>query len=131
MKPATLFLLLSSGLTLTLGQSIDCIYTDNYQCLIILNNPQGFDNFTSIGGAHLQNRTNADVTVVSSYTGTSLNVPSIICEQFPNLIEITLTGRGITTLTERSFAECKVIKRIHLWNNKINTPPVNLLVSRL
>lgn len=128
MKLKLILLLLLISINLIQGQYINCTFSGNYQCGLVLSNLQGFDNFTSIGGNHLENRTDDEVTTITRLSGTSLNFPSIICEKFPNTLQINVHYAGIQILTESSFANCTKATRIDLDSNQISIVPVNLLV---
>lgn len=126
-------LFLACAIKLIYSQSIDCVYsgTTTYGCDLVLNNPQGFDNFTTIGGTHLPGKNDSDVVEIYSYNGTTRNFPSIICEKFPNLVQISVTGVGIRNVSERSFAGCTKATYIGLDSNSLTSVPVNLLVCKI
>lgn len=122
------------GLTLAQNPqpSASCLYQDfglDYLCFLTLNNPDGFDNITAITGTHLENRTDADVTYIFRDWGSTANIPSIICSQFPNLRNLDLTNFGIQTVAENSIAGCTGLTFFRLWRNQITALPENLFVS--
>jgi len=87
-KVLVLVLVILISFYISFGQNevISCNYfmsNYGYACNLTIQNTNGWNNFTGIGGAHLVNKTNADIrkiyTVIRSYTK---NVPSIICNTF-------------------------------------------------
>ncbi|KAG5668553.1 hypothetical protein PVAND_016491 [Polypedilum vanderplanki] len=109
------------------AQSIDCVYSttvinnvQHYACNLEIENPNGFDEFQEIIGTHLEGRTNADVTYISHYHGSTTIVPQIICSQFPNLEIIDFDGFGVRTLTDTSFGGCRNARSINLFTNQIS-----------
>lgn len=108
----------------TLGQEfLNCDYelkSGIYSCNLKINNPNGFDNFTEIGGQHLTSYRNRDVNEVIATNGSnSTNIPSIICEKFENVKTIALVNVGLEQIGETSFKYCKNIEKISINENKI------------
>jgi Leucine-rich repeat (LRR) protein len=108
----------------TLAQgSLYCEYalqSGVYSCKLLIDNPNGFDNFTGISGRHVIPNSFRDVTEISASTGSnSINIPSIICEKFVNVKEVTLSYVGIGIIGENSFKGCTKILKISLNGNEI------------
>jgi len=117
-----IFLFVSFQNTLAQGP-LNCVYKlENrvYFCDLSISNAKGFDNFTEISGSHLSRNLNKDVVKVTIVTGSiSTNIPSIICEKFINVKEITLANIGLEIIGENSFKNCIKIETISLSDNKI------------
>lgn len=96
-----------------------------YTCSLSIDNPNGLNNFTDIGGNHFGGNTNANVQLIFKYGGITTNIPSIICAKFPNLIRVELYEIGVTTITDSSFAGCAQLKEINLSGNKITSISTN------
>lgn len=114
--------------------SLSCTFSTTavgYVCNLHFNNTQGNDNFTSIGGVHLEGMTNADVVAILSTTGRTLNVPQIVCNSFPNLEYFDLTNLRIQIVTENSFGGCSRLRWLRLWNNNIAQLPANAFASNV
>ncbi|XP_070495302.1 protein artichoke-like [Chironomus tepperi] len=120
----------------TLSQSINCEYNvrqyggdSSYACTLALDNPQGWDNFTQIGGRHFPGMNNVFVTtVIARYLSVSRNVPQIICSQFPHVTYIDLSSSQIEDVDENSFRGCRNLDWLRLYNNRIARLPENLFV---
>jgi hypothetical protein len=96
-----------------------------YTCTLSISNPNGFDNFTSITGTHAAGKTDADVARVINAYGNTLNIPEVICRQFPNLLELQFANSSITTLTADAFANCENLQQAIVIRNPINSIPVD------
>ncbi|XP_070492468.1 leucine-rich repeat-containing protein 15-like [Chironomus tepperi] len=113
----------------SLGQSLSCDYRESirdgvnhYACYLDIQNPSGFDGFTSINGTHLPGRTNADVTLLYAMpVSRTVIFPRITCSQFPNLVHIDFERKGIVTLSENNFAACRNVEIAWLTGNEIET----------
>lgn len=99
------------------------LYDQDYTCSLQIFNPLGRENFEIIEGEHMEGRSNNDVTHLYSGYGNTLNVPEIICQQFPNLVEISLLADQIEYIDHLSFSRCERIERIWLYANLIETIP--------
>jgi Leucine-rich repeat (LRR) protein len=117
------------------GQTLSCVYSNNssygYRCSLTLQNPNGLNNFTSINGTHLTGMTNSDVKYITRSSGTTTNIPSIICDKFTNLIRSELGSYGIKTIDEKAFKNCKKLQHLSLNNNKITKIDENAFVENL
>lgn len=107
------------------AQNIHCNYRDwyfdgiwHYTCDLSIQNPWGFDNFTTIDGTHLPGRTDADVVLINrQYPSISTVFPKILCTQFENLNEIDFMSHGLERIFENSFSSCVNLERLLLdWN---------------
>ncbi|KAG4073084.1 hypothetical protein HA402_009503 [Bradysia odoriphaga] len=110
---------------------LHCIYSRNYQCDFTINNPNGLYNFTEIGGVHLVNFTNDDVTrlsIIRNADSISTNVPSLICDTFPNLAWIELTTIGLTEIGDDDIASCSQLVRLRLDSNNIRAISGNAFI---
>lgn len=95
-----IFLLLNFAILFaaTSSQSVSCEYadtTDGYTCLMTIDNPNGFDNFQSIAGTHLQGRTDNEVLAINIINGVTTVIPKILCNQFRSLLIVRANQRGI------------------------------------
>jgi len=107
------------------AQDIHCNYRDwyfdgiwHYTCDLIIQNPWGFDNFTTIGGTHLPGRTDANVVLINrQYPSISTVFPKILCTQFENLNEIDFASLGLERIFEDSFSSCVNLETLWInWN---------------
>jgi hypothetical protein len=125
-KSAVFLLLLCSCAK---SQDISCSYYQRggypYTCQLTINNPAGSDDFTTIPGNHLPNRTNEDVQLVDAFSQNTLNIPSVICRQFPNLVDLYMTVSNIQIINESSFAGCRHLRSATLVYNAIQAVPAN------
>lgn len=104
----------------------------DYSCYLNINNPNGFNNFTDISGAHLAGMSDEDVeTVEHQYSAHSIttNIPSIICQKFPNLKHLLLYGIGIVRIDDYSFRDCKNILVLWVGWNEITSIAENALAE--
>lgn len=113
------------------GQELRCVYAlrtyYGYTCDLIIQNPYGLNNFTKINGTHMSQMGNADVLALhglNSFSNTT-NIPSIICETFTNIKDVSLEQMGIITIDENSFKNCIYLTRLYLPENKITTINAN------
>ena len=117
------------------GQELSCYYNNysssGYTCDLKIINPNGFNNFTGIDGAHLGGMTNEDVRRIISNNGSTTNVPSIICETFKNATRIELRSIGIQSIDENSFRNCKKLEYLDLDANKIEKMDEALFIENL
>lgn len=112
------------------SQSISCNYINRggtypYTCQLAISNPQGFDNFTTIPGTHVTGFTDADVLLVDAFSQNTLNVPSILCRQFPNVRDLYLAVNQIQIVDESAFAACANVEAVILLYNEISRVPAN------
>lgn len=118
-----LLLIFLSLFSSSLAQSISCeywTYDPAYICEMNIDNPNGYDAFTSISGTHVSGKTNADVTQLSVAGITSTNFPRIICNTFPNLLTIHFPYVGVTSISDFSFAGCSRLDFLDLYGNSIS-----------
>jgi Leucine-rich repeat (LRR) protein len=134
MKFIILTLLLAS--TSNAQDVIDCVYStfivnnvQHYSCNLHIENPNGFDDYASIPGTHLDGRTDADVTYLMRYYGMTTNFPQVICSQFPNLQFVNFIDFGLTTLSDTSFGGCASLTDVELFNNSISSITPNAFVN--
>jgi Leucine-rich repeat (LRR) protein len=111
------------------GETISCEYFvtegGDYACLMSINNPIGRDRFANVPGQHLAGRTNEDVAVIDIIFQNTRNIPSIICQQFPNVEYFIAMGNNIDVITPTSFASCRELEYLNLFNNHIvHIPPL-------
>jgi Leucine-rich repeat (LRR) protein len=107
---------------------ISCEYflsAGTYGCMLRINNPNGFDNFTRIPGNHLAGFGDENVVEVFSISGTTSNIPTVVCGQFNNLRILTLENLNIQTINEFSFGNCRNLMTLSLMQNQISTIPNN------
>lgn len=102
----------------------------DYTCYLASEpNLAGNDNTVVIEGNHASNRTNSDVLVLESYNQVIRTVPSVICNQFPNLYHIWLTYNRIQTLRPSSFSGCTNLRVLVIEANPIHVIPAGLFVA--
>ncbi|CAH1709975.1 unnamed protein product [Chironomus riparius] len=119
-----LLLLITTSLHASFGQNLFCYYRIinpfAYVCDLLIQNPNGYNNFTEIRGTHLPVRWNEDVTTILRATSSiSINAPSIICNTFINARDLDLFGIGIERINEDSFRNCRNLRQLELGGNKI------------
>lgn len=126
LKSAVFLLLAISSVK---SQQISCNYVERggfpYTCQLTIDNPEGSDAFTTIPGQHLPNRTDADVQVVDAFSQNSLNIPQIICQQFPNVVDLYFAVSNVQIIQESSFSGCTNLRSAILIYNAIHTVPAN------
>jgi hypothetical protein len=112
---------------LTSAQDLSCQYQIGfngsmaYTCLMSINNPNGFDSFSSIGGEHLPGWSDSSVWDVIFTSGISTNFPQIICQRFSSLQVIDASfPLQLTTLSASSFSGCMGLQRLVL-NGRITS----------
>lgn len=126
-----IFLLIVFKVALISSQStISCSYSQlspqlPYTCHLTINNPIGLDNFVTIPGQHLPGRGNVDVTSLSASFQNTVNIPSVICRQFPNIQDLYMTSNNIQVIGESSFAGCGNLLQVSLVMNNIMGVPGN------
>lgn len=114
---------------------LSCSYflnNNTYQCDLTINNPNGLNNFTEIGGIHEKKLTNFDVarlSVARDANSVSTNVPSIICDTFPNLVWIDFFNVGLIAIGDGDFASCSRIIQLLLESNNINSISRNAFIA--
>lgn len=91
-----------------------------YTCELVINNPNGLNNFGSIGGTHLPGYTEMSVEMIKVAPGSiSTNFPSVICLKFKNIKQMTLWTLGITRIDDYSFIGCTKLTKLQLLDNPI------------
>ncbi|XP_037025220.1 toll-like receptor 3 isoform X5 [Bradysia coprophila] len=129
-----LLIFVCSLLTVAVAQepSLSCRYhsfNQIYQCELSINNPNGFDNFTEIGGIHLEGFTDADVDWIYRSSGTTRNIPQIICATFPNIDTLEIYGAQLTEINDNALSGCSQITRLYLSTNSINSISENAFAN--
>ncbi|KAG5666389.1 hypothetical protein PVAND_014418 [Polypedilum vanderplanki] len=109
-------------------------YTEDqsdYLCSMTIHNPLGRNNFERIDSeaGHLEGRTNDDVQIVYVFFGFTLNIPSIICEEFNNLIEMDFMNDHIEYLEEDSFSNCRNLRSLMIYDNLISEIPFGIFAN--
>lgn len=112
-------------------------YSNRYQCDLLIQNPNGLNNFQDISGTHLDGKTDNDVNgVYINYNSDSLNFPSIICDKFKNLGSVEISGE-VQEIHDYSLKNCINLHSLSISGNikKINknafTENINLLDLRI
>ncbi|XP_070509762.1 uncharacterized protein [Chironomus tepperi] len=119
---SVLVLFISFGACYGQNEVISCRYyisASGYTCDLTIRNTNGWNNFTGIAGTHMVNRTNADIRTIIGVTGTTRNVPSIICDTFPLTTRIELQSFFIQTVNDYSFRNCGWLTLLDLHRNRI------------
>ncbi|XP_070489948.1 insulin-like growth factor-binding protein complex acid labile subunit [Chironomus tepperi] len=101
---------LNSQLIFCQNEELSCRYfedTTGYNCELIIQNPNGFNNFTGISGDHMDGKTDSDVKAVSLHRSVTTNIPGIICEKFNNIQRARFESSGIERIDDYSFSQCK------------------------
>lgn len=118
------FLIAIIQVTSVHNQTIGCNYTidaSKYTCKLIINNPNGLNNFQFIDGIHLAGYTMYHVErLVKGDPSISKNFPSIICEKMRNINFIDVNNMKIERIDEYSFKGCKNLVKLYLQENKIS-----------
>lgn len=125
-------LIITALFGVTFAQTIRCRYVNYgsvYGCELTINNPNGFNSFTAIEGAHLSGYNNARVGVLYRVSGVTTNVPRIICDTFPNLLSVDLHNTGMLNIDDTAFTGCTQVTQLDLWQNRINSISANALTS--
>lgn len=133
-KISLFIILIDFAVTFGQEDSLTCEYSvfRDYSCRLTIFNPNGFDNFDKIEGAHMEDKTDKDVKEMDNYfyrNHTSTNIPSIICIQFENLERIELRYLGIQIIDKNSFKNCKNLSWLDLGDNAISTIPEDTFSS--
>lgn len=128
-----ILILISALVTVAVAQQpfISCLYQlyNSYGCELSIHNPDGLNDFTEIGGIHLEGYTNADVAAVYTYDGITTNVPTIICETFPNVVEIMFYNTGLTQIGDIEFSGCAQLRQLELISNRISSITPNAFAN--
>ncbi|XP_037025194.1 leucine-rich repeat-containing G-protein coupled receptor 5-like isoform X2 [Bradysia coprophila] len=129
-----LLILICSLLAVAVGQdpSLSCNYRSAnqiYMCELFINNPNGFDNFTEIGGIHLEGFSDADVNSIYRSGGSTTNIPQIICDTFPNINIFEIYGTQLTEINDNALSGCSQIRRLYLFYNRIATISENAFAN--
>jgi Leucine-rich repeat (LRR) protein len=101
-------------------------------CLFDISNPRGRDDFEIIEDAWLtlpSDMTHGDIRTLGSDHMVTPIVPSIVCQQFPNLEDISLLNYRIEVLTPSAFGNCRLLERLHLPQNRIKAIPDFLFMN--
>ncbi|XP_070492474.1 leucine-rich repeat-containing protein 15-like [Chironomus tepperi] len=122
------FIVLLAIFGTTLSQSISCDYsilelehTQHYVCNLRIDNPNGLNNFTQIGGFHFPGLNNVFVTAIIRTTESrSANIPDVLCDQFPHVTYLDLSFLGIESVDENAFRRCRNLNWVSLYNNRIS-----------
>jgi hypothetical protein len=123
LRTSLTLLVCATFLGVSYSEGLYCSYIDfgtSYQCDLTIQNPTGLNNFVEIRGTHSPGRGNDDVEwLVRTSSSVTTNVPSIICDTFPNLLGMELWVMGIERVDEYSFKNCKNIFHIDVSSNRI------------
>lgn len=114
---------------------VNCDYTlrnSKYTCEASFNNLNNFNDFAVIGGVHLENYTNDDVISIYDYArGKTTNIPTILCNTFPNVEDVYLTDIGVTRIDDETFVGCSKMNSLSIQRNYINSISINAFVTLL
>ncbi|CAG9811906.1 unnamed protein product [Chironomus riparius] len=110
---------------------ISCSYQaptglSGYTCNLNIHNPNGHNDFTNVDGEHLEGFGNADVERLYITYQNTTNIPSIICEQFPNILDLIIGSSHIRSLDDGSFAGCSRLEFLMVSGNEIQSLPQNI-----
>lgn len=117
-----LFLVINSQRSIC--QEVHCFYSNDnsfgYSCRLRIQNPNGFNNFTVITGIHLSGMRNEDVRYITRSSGSTTNIPSIICETFQKVERIEMHFFEIKLISDNSFENCKELNFLDFLTNNIS-----------
>lgn len=105
----SLILFINFQLIFTQNDGLTCRYFEDhfgYNCELIIQNPNEFNNFTEIGGEHMDGKSDSDVKGVSVHRSITTNIPAIICEKFNNIQRARFESSGIERIDDYSFNQC-------------------------
>lgn len=119
-----LLILILAILNSSLSQDISCEYEDttsfgdeskkSFSCRLYINNPSGFDDFEKIPG-----NKDSDVDAIEKSSGVTSIIPSILCNQFENLLVLVLADKEIEVVGENPLRNCPKLGALYLAKNKI------------
>ncbi|KAG5684591.1 hypothetical protein PVAND_013816 [Polypedilum vanderplanki] len=113
---------------------IQCAYqfltSFDVSCIMSIYNPQE-NNFDRIEGNLPPIATFNQVTYVWIIGQHTVNIPTIICQQFPQLLFLDITSSRLNTINENSFTFCNNLQYIFLASNEILTIPDNTFGNNL
>lgn len=122
LKLLILSLITTSALAQTSMIICTLIFVDNVcTCDFIIFNPNGFNNLTIVGNP-TPNCTFEDAKQAIGM-GMSLNIPSAICNQLPNLENLAIENLGIKSMNGNTFRNCRNLMTLRLGSNEIETIP--------
>jgi Leucine-rich repeat (LRR) protein len=104
---------------------ISCNYVrvrNDYICHMTIQNPKGED-FYYIPGAHMDNLTNSDVRILDAMRQETIIIPSTICRQFPNLVDLYIDESFVESINEDAFEHCRNLEWLDLYGNAITSIP--------
>ena len=125
-KIVILILILSINFHAIVGQTVglSCSYGyfgELYRCALTIHNPNGLNNFATIGGTHLPGHDDSNVQSVFGVSGSiTANIPSIICNRFRNAQFIQLERLGIQRIDDYSFNQCNLLSGLYIGENQIS-----------
>lgn len=96
---------------------------NDYICHLTIQNVQPRDDFFYIPGTHMTDMTDNDITVLDAMRQDSLNIPSIICRQFPNLVDLYIDESHVEFINEDAFEYCTRLEWLDLYGNEILSVP--------
>ncbi|XP_070489905.1 leucine-rich repeat-containing protein 15-like [Chironomus tepperi] len=102
--------------------TIDCTYAVTeygYTCRASIYNPDGFNNFTTISGAHLSGYDDSNVQAIVGLRTVTTNIPKIFCDKFTNVETIFYIQLGIRSVGPESFWNCSRLLDLNIWINQI------------
>jgi len=105
---------------------VQCRYEffgSSYSCSLMTHNPNGANDFQEVFGNHLIGQGNSDVTQVTAFFSNTRIIPTILCQQFPNLRTIALQNSNLEDLNEENFIHCANLDQLSLHNNWIESIP--------
>lgn len=103
----------------------------DYVCALTIANPEGLETITTITGQHLEGQNDEDVTYIYRYAGTTANLPTIICTQFPNLRNLDLTSARIERVAENAISGCPSLSFFRIWLNLVSELPETFFANNL
>lgn len=106
------------------GHILVCNYRNDinsaYTCDLTIKNPNGWNNFSEISGAHMIGQNNDDTLHIYRFAGSNTpNVPSIICKTFQYATLINLQQTEMKFIDKDSFKGCSKVSTLNLKDNKI------------
>lgn len=112
-------------------ESVTCKYVEysvsgnKYTCFLMNQVILSEAEMTEITGIHLDQKTNLDVSVLSSFNSSISIFPSVLIDQFPNLQEAYFQYSNVSSFNSR-IQNCANLDLININNNLLNSLPAGI-----
>lgn len=106
------------------NEGLSCSYSiynyNFYECDLLIQNPNGLNNFAYISGTHLTGKSDSSVSMIKiTQKSNSPNLPAIICEKFKNVRSIDISMTGFEKLDQYSLKGCLQLESFIVINNEL------------